>query len=371
MQYSHFRPDESIGSHGLRAASTIGGDHMFAKAAVDEKSALLTKAGLQDRGQSARQRIRHAFKGSGRMGAAWVIETIMLIFTILFVAYEFWTSCTRDVGLPHCYGCYTSAFLTWCEIWVCLWVTHLYTFLLLVSRDFEMYIGGGILSELMTNVLDRAIPRQGVVFYVAESALLIIWWIIGMFMLISSNSCLRGGRIYGDVGRSGLLFWWILWSILIWIPLMIFGRFVMAPAKYIYTKQVEEKPKLQVPKPSVRAPEPVVYEPVYYAEPAPVVQQVVVLPAPSIPVLQPVQLVAQPAPAIMRSMPALPARPSSPRLAYGSAPPMTVGVATASFGAVPVTGSLSLPRPVGMPVAGGSVVLSTPPVQAGGSVIIM
>lgn len=190
------------------------------------------------------------------MGMTWVIEVILFIFTSLFIAFEFWTSCTRDVGLPHCYGCYTSAFITWSMVWQGLWVIHLYTFLLLVSRDFEMYIGGGILSELMTNVLDRGIPRQGIVFYVAESVMLIAWWVIGVCVVISSNSCLRGGRIYGDVGRSGLLFWWTIWNLVIWIPLMIFGRFTLAPAKYTYTKDIEDKPRL-IPRPAIPAPAPV------------------------------------------------------------------------------------------------------------------
>jgi len=309
MQFSHYRPDESIGSHGLRPASTIAGDHMFAKAAVDEKSTLLSKAGLQDRTQSARQRIRHAFKGSSKMGAVWVMEVIMFIFTIFFIAYEFWTSCTRDVGMPHCYGCYTSAFITWSAIWVCLWVTHLYTFLLLVSRDFEMYVGGGILSELMTNILDRGVPRQGVVFYVAESVLLIFWWVVGIGVVISSNSCLRGGRIYGDVGRSGLMFWWVLLSIVIWIPLMIFGRFTMNPAKYIYTKPVEEKPRL-IPRPTVLPPEAV------RSTPAPVFE----------PESQPFAIPQQPVqPVATRSMPALAGGPASPRSARVSSQSAAAG----------------------------------------------
>jgi len=308
MQFSHYCPDESIGSHGLRPASTIAGDHLFAKAAVDEKSALLSKVGLQDRTQSARQRIRQSFKGTGKMGFVWMMEVIMFICTILFIAYEFWTSCTRDVGMPHCYGCYTSAFLTWSSIWVCLWVTHLYTFLLLTSRDFEMYVGGGILSELMTNVLDRGIPRQGVVFYVAESVLLIFWWVVGIGVLISSNSCLAGGRIYGNAARSGLMFFWVLISVIVWIPLMIFGRFTMAPAKYLYKQQVEEKRPVVIeraPPAPEPAPAPEVVESfasLPFAMPA--------LPAPApvsrslqAPVLHPV---AQP---VMRSMPALPAQP--------------------------------------------------------------
>jgi hypothetical protein len=347
MQYTHYIPDESIGSQNLRPASTLAVDHKFAKAAIDEKSALLSKAGIRNQAQSARGRIRHAFKGTGKMGVAWVIEVIIFVFTVLFIAYEFWTSCTRDVGLPHCYGCYTSAFLTWSMIWVALWIVNLYTFLLLVSRDFEMYIGGGILSELMTNVLDRGIPRQGIVFYVAESVMLILWWIIGICTIISSNSCLRGGRIYGDVGRSGLMFWWMMWNIVIWIPLMIFGRFVLSPAKYIYSMPVEEKPRL-IPRPAVPAPAPRPAEfPVASQnfQPTMMASQPMVLPPQPV-----VALPALPAPAVTKSMPAMAGGPTSPALMFSSAPP---GALSPPVTAGPVMGSI----PMGSIPAGGSVVL--------------
>jgi hypothetical protein len=338
MQFTHYRPDEDIGTNDLRPASTIAGDNRFAKAAVDEKSALLSKAGLQDRTKSARQRIRQSFKGTGKMAWVWLLEVFFFIFTIFFIAYEFWTSCTRDVGLPHCYGCYTSSFLTWSAIWLCLWVTHLYTFLLLVSRDFEMYIGGGILSELMTNVLDRGIPRQGVVFYVAESAVLTFWWVVGIGVLISSNSCFYGGRIYGNLGRSGLLFWWILLNILFWIPLMIFGRFHMHPAKYLYKKHHEE------PKKPKKAPPPVAV-PVMVHVPVP--QPVVLMPAPApvvhhVPAPVPVHV---PVAAPVQSMQALPAMQPVLQPAVSTGALQRVG----SMGALPMS-----PR---SPVAGGSVVI--------------
>jgi len=346
MQFSHYLPDEVIGSNGLRPESTLAVDYKFAKAAVDEKSALLSRVGLKDKSQSGQKKIRQAFKGTGKMAIVWVIEIFTFVFTVFFIAYEFWTSCTRDVGLSHCYGCYTSSFITWSMIWLFLWIVHLYTFLLLVSRDFEMYIGGGLLSELMTNVLDRAIPRQGIVFYVAESVLLALWWIIGLCVLISSNSCLRGGRIYGDVGRSGLMFWWMLWNLVIWVPLMIFGRFTMSPPKYIYGRPVEEEEPILRPRPEIPPPQVPPQPPVMTAQP--VIMTAVPQPVPMtmpMPVQQPV-MVPQPVPMSMpmpmqqpmpvQSMPALPRVNSAPNLAYGSAPPLTMGAMA------PGTGSLKL-----------------------------
>merc|ERR1719191_1092254 len=135
-------------------------DHAFADAAMSDTSK------LTDSSPFARGLIVNC-KGRTLMVIVWGLEVFAILFQVALMVMELLSSCNMEFGMPHCWYCYTSAFLTWNTAWLGLWSINLYTFLLLVSRGFIMSLGNNLIQDLKANFLDRGIPRQGVVFFVA------------------------------------------------------------------------------------------------------------------------------------------------------------------------------------------------------------
>lgn len=147
-----------------------------------------------------------------------------MLFVITACSMEMWGACAFELGqTTYCTYCYSSQFLIFLFVLVGLWFFNLYTYVLLLSRGFQLklrYLG----LTVQKNV-DKAIPENAVYLFMCLSTLMLTWLLVGIVWLITSETCRRSGMIYGNrPGRSQLLYWTTIISIILTPFFLFVGR---------------------------------------------------------------------------------------------------------------------------------------------------
>lgn len=220
MQATHYVPDEIEQAHGRKEESSLKADNDFAAEVLGEKQKLLPT----DTKQSL---IHDVFVGTSErqwIFIVWSLEVFWMCLIVTSCCMEMWGSCPFEIGLtPVCQYCMSGTFLTWLWCLVALWAFSLYTYVLLTARGFQFklrYLGLTAEANSM-----KGIPANAVYLFLFLCSAFMIWLVAGIFILIGSNSCSNGSALYGNrPGRSVLMFWIALLSLLLAPVLLFFGR---------------------------------------------------------------------------------------------------------------------------------------------------
>lgn len=223
MQATHYVPDEVERKHGHREEATFKAHTDFAEEVLGEKRKL-TQPQVVQQGHTIFHDLLVFTSDKQWVFFVWALEIFWILFTITAIAMEMWGACAFELGsASYCSYCYSSSFLTFLGVLVALWVFNLYTYVLLLSRGFQLKFR--FLGLTVQRNVTKGIPSNAVVLFLCLSTAMFLWLIYGIVMLILSGSCLRGGMIYGNrPGRSMLLFWTCILSIILTPVLFFFGR---------------------------------------------------------------------------------------------------------------------------------------------------
>mmetsp|Transcript_31927 Transcript_31927/g.56328 ORF Transcript_31927/g.56328 Transcript_31927/m.56328 type:complete len:238 (-) Transcript_31927:96-809(-) len=223
MQATHYVPDEIDQVHGRREECSLKADNDFAAEVLGEKQKLMP----QELKQQARSVVHDLFvyiSDRQWIFIVWSLEVFWIAFIVTSCSMEMWGSCPFEMGMaPVCQYCMSTTFLTWLWALVVLWTFTLYTYVLLTSRGFSFklrYLG---LTVVQNNM--KGIPAKAIYLFLFLSSTYILWLILGIVILLRSENCTFGGVLYGNrPGRSVLMFWTTLLSVLIAPVLLFFGR---------------------------------------------------------------------------------------------------------------------------------------------------
>merc|ERR1719181_2391500 len=106
---------------------------------------------------------------------------------------EMYGACAFELGTTsYCTYCYSSQFLTFLFGLIVLWMFNLYTYVLLLSRGFQLKLR--FLGLTVQRNKDKGIP--GTALYLFLSTAMFLWLLVGLVMLFTSSTCLRSGMIY-------------------------------------------------------------------------------------------------------------------------------------------------------------------------------
>lgn len=223
MQATHYVPDEIRKEHGFYEASTLRGDYDFAAEVLGEKQQLSQPQAIQQ-GHTIFHDLLVFTSDRQWIFLVWALEIFWLLFVVTACTMEMWGACAFELGASsYCTYCYSSQFLTFLGVLVGLWVFNLYSYVLLLSRGFQLRLR--FLGLTVQNNKNKGIPANACYLFTFLSSAMFLWLIYGITSLIFSHSCLRSGMIYGNrPGRSALLFWTCLLSV-IFTPILFFmGR---------------------------------------------------------------------------------------------------------------------------------------------------
>jgi len=223
MQATHYIPDEIERKHGLREASTLKGDQDFAAEVLGEKSYLSQPQAMQQ-GHTIFHDLLVFTSDRQWIFLVWALEIFWLLFVITACTMEMWGACAFELGASsYCTYCYSSQFLTFLGVLAALWMFNLYSYVLLLSRGFQLKLR--FLGLTVQNNKNKGIPGNACYLFMYLSTAMLVWLLYGIVMMILSHSCLRSGMIYGNrPGRSSLLFWTCAASLILTPLLFFMGR---------------------------------------------------------------------------------------------------------------------------------------------------
>jgi len=221
MQATHYIPDEIMGGHGQREPSSLKADMDFAAEVIGEKRQLSQPQAMQQ-GHTIFHDLLVFTSDRQWIFLVWGLEVFWLLFVVTACTMEMWGACAFELGAStYCTYCYSTQFLTFLWVLVGLWTFNLYTYILLLSRGFQLKLR--FLGLTVQRNKDKGIPANACYLFMCLSTAMFVWLLYGVVQMILSTSCLRSGMIYGNrPGRSALIFWTCLMT-LIFTPIFLFA----------------------------------------------------------------------------------------------------------------------------------------------------
>lgn len=221
MQATHYIADEIERRHGPRDEPSLRAHTQFAEEVLGENQNL-TQPQAFHKGHTIFHDLLVFTSDRPWVFVVWALEIFWLLFVVTACTMEMWGSCSFEMGqTSYCSYCYSSPFLVFLFGLVTIWFFNLYTYVLLLSRGFQLrlrYLGLAVQRNE-----EKGIPAAALYLFMVLSTVMFVWLIGGLVMLISSETCRRGGVLYGNrPGRSFLLFATVLVSIII-TPLLFFA----------------------------------------------------------------------------------------------------------------------------------------------------
>lgn len=202
MQATHYRKEEEEGSKRALPikGSTLGSDNAFAEFALSEQKPLMG-------GEKVWYNLLRETKEKWWLSFTWTLEVLLILYVCMAMSMEIWGACPHEMGIaPVCQYCYSTAFLIWDVVLVCVWFLDLYLFILLVSRGFTCTFAR--FSQLFPDNEARGIPAPAISTFLYLTTVLVAWLLLGIFLLVLSQSCNKSdGSIFAasSPGRSGLM----------------------------------------------------------------------------------------------------------------------------------------------------------------------
>jgi len=223
MQATHYVPDEIERRHGHREVPTLKSHTDFAEEVLGEKRQLTQPQAFQQ-GHTMFHDLLVFTSDRPWIFLVWALEIFWLLFVVTACTMEMWGACAFELGTAsYCTYCYSSQFLTFLWVLVGLQAFNLYTYVLLLSRGFQLKLR--YLGLTVQRNKDKGIPGNAVYLFMFLSTVMLIWLLLGIISLICSHSCLRSGMIYGNrPGRSQLLYGTAIASIILTPILFFAGR---------------------------------------------------------------------------------------------------------------------------------------------------
>lgn len=221
MQTSLYKTNEAVYRQEWRAQPiSLEEDYSFADEVLGEKQRL-SPDDNPEKVWSFWHGLLHGLADRQWVFAVWIIEALWIVFAVMANSMEMWGSCPAEMGIvPVCRYCYSGAFLAWNSVLVVLWILHLYLSVLLVSRGFRIPT---------TRILDffyenKGVPVNALYAFLFFTGCLALWMLVGISILIGSNTCARDPHIYVHHDRSGLMFWTTLISVFLAPATISVGR---------------------------------------------------------------------------------------------------------------------------------------------------
>lgn len=223
MQATHYIPHEFVGVDRRREPSSLRGDMDFAAEVLGEKRSLSQPQAMQQ-GHTIFHDLMVFTSDRQWIFLVWALETFWLLFVITACTMEMWGACAFELGASsYCTYCYSSQFLTFLGVLTALWMFNLYSYILLLSRGFQLKLR--FLGLTVQSNKNKGIPGNACYLFMYLSTAMFVWLLYGVVMMILSHSCLRSGMIYGNrPGRSALLFWTCAASLILTPALFFAGR---------------------------------------------------------------------------------------------------------------------------------------------------
>lgn len=221
MQSSFYVPDEIEARHGMREPCTLDDHHEFAKEVLGEKEPILPKA-IRESNSIWHGLLEHTAEFPA-IYIVWGLELFWLLFIVMATSMEMWGSCPFEMGLaPVCQYCYSTVFLVWDVVLVVAWFFNLYLFVLLTSRGFQARFMA--LGRVTSENRPLGIPVNAMHLFSWLCFLLVVWLIVGVIILVKSNECVTGPKIYANRYRSTLMTTTTLLSAIFVPVLLLLGR---------------------------------------------------------------------------------------------------------------------------------------------------
>mmetsp|Transcript_116958 Transcript_116958/g.183969 ORF Transcript_116958/g.183969 Transcript_116958/m.183969 type:complete len:239 (-) Transcript_116958:15-731(-) len=226
MQATHYIPDEIERAKGHREECSMKSHYDFAEEALGEKRKL-TQPQVVQQGHTMFHDLLVFTSDRQWIFLVWAFEIFWLLFVITVASMEVWGSCAFDITLfqqhTFCNYCYSNAFLLFIGVLVLLWAFNLYTYVLLLTRGFQLKLR--FLGLTVESNTEKGIPSNAILLFLTLSALQFIWVLIGIVILFNSGDCLRDGMVYGNKpGRSVLLMVTCILSIILAPTFFYLGR---------------------------------------------------------------------------------------------------------------------------------------------------
>lgn len=223
MQATRYVPDEIEQCKSQREPSSFKADMDFASEVLGEKRGL-TQPQVMAQGQTIFHDLLVFTSDRSWIFLVWALEIFWLLFVTTACAMEMWGACAFELGSAFfCTYCYSSEFLTFLGVLVVLWTFNMYTYVLLLSRGFQLKLR--FLGLTVQRNKDKGIPGTALYLFMFLSTAMFLWLLVGLVMLFTSSTCLRSGMIYGNrPGRSQLMFYTTIATLIIMPTLFFMGR---------------------------------------------------------------------------------------------------------------------------------------------------
>eukprot|EP00929_Paragymnodinium_shiwhaense_P001807 TRINITY_DN102016_c0_g1_i1.p1 TRINITY_DN102016_c0_g1~~TRINITY_DN102016_c0_g1_i1.p1 ORF type:complete len:223 (-),score=35.44 TRINITY_DN102016_c0_g1_i1:29-697(-) len=219
MQATFYKADAHAEGRGVAkeiTESTLYNDTKFAARAVGEHSSLVN--GRCDGEQFLSNLLRETADKS-EYCYGWGTELFCQCAMVVAIAIEFVEFCPLEIDLmPVCQHCQTRDFVLWSGIFVTLWFTNLYLFVLLASKGFTFSLKAPLAAYSTAN--DKDIPQQAVTAFLGTAGSVAVWWLFGLAELMLSDVCDYGHT----VGRSPVMLAGVICCLIAAPVLMLFGR---------------------------------------------------------------------------------------------------------------------------------------------------
>lgn len=202
-------------------------DYGFADAAINRPG---TMGQLLKESSQAVENLQFHMHGKPLVYVFWGLEVLWLVFLFVAASVELFNYCPFETGLiPHCNRCFSTTFLAWVGIHVFAWTLDIYVYILLVSRGFRFSPARPM--KCLPDSNRSGIPRTPVLFFLALNVFLLLWGFAGFGVVIASNRCAMGGRIYQTVPRSAMMFYSTLFTVILSPCLFFLGRRASLPSE--------------------------------------------------------------------------------------------------------------------------------------------
>jgi hypothetical protein len=221
MQATHYIPDEIERRHGHREEPSLKRHTEFAEEVLGEKRQL-TQPQAFHQAHTIFHDLLVFTSDRPWIFLIWSLEIFWLLFVVTACTMEMWGACAFELGqTSYCSYCYSSQFLTFLFVLVGLWFFNLYTYVLLLSRGFQLKLR--FLGLTVEWNKDRGIPTNAIYLFMCLSTIMFLWTLVGIVLLVFSQTCLRSGMIFGNrPGRSMLLYGTMVASIIL-MPILFFA----------------------------------------------------------------------------------------------------------------------------------------------------
>lgn len=223
MQSTHYVPDEIEHKHGHREPCTLQAHNEFAEEVLGEKKRLTQPQAIY-KGHTVLHDLLAFTSDRQWIYVVWGLEFLWLLFVVAVCSMEAWGACAFEMGITAvCQYCYSGVFLFWNAVMVAFWSLHLFLFVLLVSRGFFFKVR--FLGLATSQNTAKGIPVNAIYLFWSLTAAIFLWLVAGVIVLVLSNSCLYGGpNSLSRPGRSVLMFWTTMFTLVLALPFLFFGR---------------------------------------------------------------------------------------------------------------------------------------------------